>query len=211
MSSTEFYLIRHGETEANASGRWQGHEDSALTMHGESQAEALGRRLAGTSFAALYSSDLGRAYNTAKKVAGVTGLNIVTDQRLRERHLGIFQGRTREENARDFPEEWKGYLTGGPDYVIPAGESARQRLKRSVQCLEEIAARHSGERVAVVSHGGVLSGLMRVALGIPLTAPRAFQIWNAGINIFMFADGKWRLNTWGDICHLDGALSLSYE
>jgi probable phosphoglycerate mutase len=199
---TELILLRHGETEWNAVGRLQGHRDSALNREGLRQADALAARLASVSFTALYSSDLGRAVETARRIAARTGHAVVPDPRLRERGLGILEGLTREEAAGRHPEVFSEYAAGGPDYVVPQGESTSQRLRHAVECLEELGARHRGERLVVVTHGGVLSLLFRHSLGIPPQAPRTFSVLNAGWNQFDYHEGTFRLVTWGDITHL---------
>jgi probable phosphoglycerate mutase len=203
-SVCEVIVVRHGETEWNRIGRQQGHLDSPLSETGIAQAEAIAERLAGEEFTALYSSDLGRAFHTAERIAARTGREIIKDARLRERHLGIFQGLTREEAHVKHPDESERLDSGDPDYRIPGGESARARYERMVACIEEIAARHPGERIVIVSHGGALRSLFYRTVGIPLSAPRAFKLFNASINRFYFEDGAWKLATWGDISHLDG-------
>ena len=101
MNRTQIIIVRHGQTEWNIRGIRQGYLDSPLTGRGMAQAKALAQRLAREKFTALYSSDLGRAVQTAQEIANVTGHAIVTDARLRERHLGIFQGLNAEEiNAK---------------------------------------------------------------------------------------------------------------
>ena len=92
--STELILVRHGETEWNREHRMQGHRDSPLSETGWAQARRLGGRLKDETFGALYSSDLGRARNTAQSVADATGHEIIVDARLRERHFGVFEGLT---------------------------------------------------------------------------------------------------------------------
>src|SRR5215217_8566820 len=94
---TELILLRHGETEWNALGLLQGHRDSPLSAEGLRQADALAARLATVSFSALYSSDLGRALQTAGRIAARTGHQVHADARLRERGLGVLEGLTREE------------------------------------------------------------------------------------------------------------------
>lgn len=199
---TELILIRHGETEWNSQNRLQGHKDSALSREGLRQADALAARLASVRFHALYSSDLGRALETARRIAARTGHAVVPDTRLRERGLGILEGLTREEASQRHPEVYESYSHEGPDYVVPEGESTGQRLAHAVECLHELGARHRGERVVAVTHGGVLSLLFRHSLGIPLGTPRAFSVLNAGWNQFDFHDGRLRLVTWGDVTHL---------
>jgi probable phosphoglycerate mutase len=203
MVRTQVIIVRHGQTQWNIRKIRQGHLDSELTDKGVVQARALAQRLARESFTALYSSDLGRAMHTARMIMAVTGHEIITDVRLRERHLGIFQGLSGEEIKDKHPEEHRLHRTLGPDYVIPGGESVRQQVARNVGCLDEIAVKHLGEKVVVVTHGGVVSGLFRHVLDIPLEAPRRFEFVNAGLNVFAYENGNWILRTWGDVSHLE--------
>ncbi|WP_224242462.1 histidine phosphatase family protein [Hyalangium gracile] len=200
--TTEFILLRHGETEWNSAGRLQGHLDSALSPEGLRQADALASRLASFSFHSLYSSDLGRALETARRIATRTGHSILPDPRLRERGLGVLEGLTRDEASQRHPEVFAAYTAGGSDYVVPQGESTGQRLRQAVECLKELGARHVGARIVVVTHGGVLSSLFRHCLGIPPGTPRAFSVLNASWNHFDYHEGTFRLVTWGDITHL---------
>ena len=202
MQRTQVIIVRHGETEWNLKGIRQGHLDSRLTSKGIAQAKALGARLGREKFTSLYSSDLGRAVETAQAIANVTGHAIVTDARLRERHLGIFQGLNGDEISAKHPEERRLMRSEGPGYVIPGGESMVQQVERNIACLDELAAKHQGEQIVVVTHGGVVSGFFRHTLEISLEAPRRFEFVNAGINVFAHEDGNWMLLTWGDVSHL---------
>jgi len=202
MSRTRIIIVRHGETEWNIHGIRQGHLDSPLTERGVAQAKALAARLAREKFTTLYSSDLGRAVQTAREISNTTGHEIITDKRLRERHLGIFQGLNAEELSQKYPEERRQFRTMGPDYVIPGGESMRQQVERNVSYLNELAAKHQDEQIVVVTHGGVVSGFFRHTLEISLAAPRRFEFVNAGLNVFAREDGNWLLLTWGDVSHL---------
>lgn len=212
MPSTRFIIVRHGETEWNIQGIRQGHLDSPLTAKGLAQAQALAARFRPDSYEAVYSSDLGRAYETAKTIARHTGHEVVVDSRLRERNLGIFQGLTSEAIRENYPEEYAIHRNNGPDYVIPSGESFREQVTRNISCLEELAGKHAGESILIVTHGGVLSGLFRYALSIPLEAPRRFIFKNACVNVFNYDQDHWMLETWGDLSHLEstGAIDLSY-
>jgi 2,3-bisphosphoglycerate-dependent phosphoglycerate mutase len=202
MERTQFIIVRHGQTQWNHRGIRQGHLDSDLTAKGIAQAKALGIRLAREHFTTLYSSDLGRAVHTARIIAASTGHEILTDARLRERHLGIFQGLDGDQIKTKYPEEHRLHRTVGPDYVIPDGESVRQQVARNVAYLTEIAPKHLGETIVVVTHGGVLSGLFRHTFSIPFDAPRRFEFTNAGLNVFNYQQGNWFLQTWGDTSHL---------
>ncbi len=202
MQRTQVIIVRHGETEWNIRGIRQGHLDSRLTAKGMAQAKALGARLGRERFTALYSSDLGRAVDTAREIADITGHEIIADARLRERHLGIFQGLNGDEISAKYSEERRLMRTEGPGFVIPGGESMVQQVERNIECLNELAAKHQGEQIVVVTHGGVVSGFFRHTLEISLEAPRRFEFVNAGINVFVHEDGHWMLLTWGDVSHL---------
>jgi probable phosphoglycerate mutase len=202
MERTKIIIVRHGQTEWNVRGIRQGHLDSPLTERGLAQAKALGQRLKREKFTCLYSSDLGRSMQTAREISVVTGHEILTDARLRERHLGIFQGLNAQEIEAKYPEERRLMRTSGPGFVIPGGESMVQQVERNVAYLNSLAVKHEGETIVVVTHGGVVSGFFRHALAIPLEAPRRFEFVNAGLNVFVHEDGNWMLLTWGDISHL---------
>lgn len=202
MPRTHLIVVRHGESAWNVEGRYQGQLDSALTDNGLRQSRELAARLAREKLSALHSSDLGRAMQTAEIIAKYTSLAIVTCSGLRERHLGIFQGLLKREIQQRFPDEYRSFKGTDPDYVIREGESAAQAATRIISALESIAQQHAGQRIVVVTHGGVASALVRHTLGIPLGAPRRFERPNASYNAFWYEDGKWFLETWGDVSHL---------
>jgi probable phosphoglycerate mutase len=202
MSETTLIVIRHGETAWNREKRMQGTTDTPLSDVGREQARALGRRLAGHAFAALYSSDLARAWDTARAISEHTGRETVTDPRLQERRFGIFEGLTAEEIVARFPEEYARFASRDPDYAVPGGESARSFTERCIGCLAEIAGRHAGGEVVVVTHGLVLDSLYRAAHGLDHGARRPVPLINASLNVFGYGRGAWRLELWGDISHL---------
>ena len=109
MTETKLFIIRHGETQWNAIGRWQGHCDSPLTEKGIRQAKAVANFLTQYQIYAIYSSDLGRAVQTAEIIGARTGQKVILDYRLRERHLGIFQGLTEAEMREKLPDEYNQY------------------------------------------------------------------------------------------------------
>jgi probable phosphoglycerate mutase len=205
-ADTHLIAIRHGETEWNSQGRFQGHLNSVLNPGGLAQAEALGGRLAQERFDLLLSSDLGRARQTASAIAMRTGHEIVVEPRLRERNMGIFQGLTPDEVEARYPNDFARFRSRDPDYVIPDGESMRQLFERSVACFTELAERHAGLTLATVTHGGVLAMLYRHAKAMPLETPRDFPLHNTGVNRFRHRLGAWELQSWGEIGHLDLAL-----
>jgi 2,3-bisphosphoglycerate-dependent phosphoglycerate mutase len=201
MALTRFVILRHGETVWNFERRYQGQLDSPLTELGVTQARALADRLPTGSVAAFYASDLGRARQTAEIISERNGCEVIAHVGLRERHLGIFQGSTREEVKARWPEEYRRLKSGDADYAVPGGESTRALMERVLATLNEIAARHHGNTIAAITHGGPLSALLRHALSIPFEAPRRFSRLNASWNVFALQDGKWLLETWGDTSH----------
>jgi 2,3-bisphosphoglycerate-dependent phosphoglycerate mutase len=202
VSAAQFILVRHGETEWNREGRIQGHLDSALNPQGIAQAGLLAARLAAESFEVLISSDLGRALRTAELIAVRTGHGMIVDARLRERHYGVFQGMTHHEAESAYPDAYAKYRDEDIAHAIAGGESTQACFARNLACLEELAARFSGQRVVVVAHGGVLEGLYRHVMHLPHIGARAFTIVNASLNWFTHRNGQWHLDRWGDVEHL---------
>lgn len=208
---TDIILIRHGETLWNRERRMQGQTDTALSDIGRAQAAALGERLADTELAALYSSDLARAWDTTRAIARRTGHDIVAEPRLRERRFGIFEGLTYSEMSERHPHEWQRFQSRDPDYVIPGGECARDFHTRCLACLTEIAERHAGDAVAVVTHGLVLDALYRAAHAMTLDTPRSVPLLNASLNGFGYEQRVWRMSFWGDVAHLEAVAVTRFE
>jgi probable phosphoglycerate mutase len=145
---------------------------------------------------------LSRARDTAAIVAAHTGRNAVLDPRLRERAFGVFEGLTAGEIQERFPEEHARFASRDPDYEVPGGESARGFAARCLGCLAEIAGRHDGEEIVVVTHGLVLDSLYRAAERLDHGERRPVPLINASLNVFGHGAGRWRLVLWGDVTHL---------
>jgi len=201
-------LIRHGETAWNAEDRIQGHEDIPLSDRGAAQAEAVAARFVGEPVHALYSSDLTRAVETARRIANVTGRSVLRDPRLRERHLGVLQGMLRSDGSDAVAKVYQRYRASDPDFVVPGGESTRQFAARVLACINDLVRRHLGQTVVVVAHGGVLDQVYRQGRGLPISGPRAMTMLNTSVNRLDVETGRWSLGEWGDVSHLGGALSL---
>lgn len=208
LNYTTFYVVRHGETAWNLIGKQQGHLDSPLTTEGVRQSKALARGLTEKGIAFIYSSSLGRAVKTAELIGSHLHLPVQVDTRLCERNLGVLQGMTRDEFKLRYPDPNISLNSSDPDYFLPEGESLRQVYERSVDCLEEFALRHSGQKILIVTHGGILRCLFFKAVCLPLSSPRKFSLFNAAINRFTITGSEWRLDTWGDISHMGGMATL---
>ncbi|MYM66017.1 histidine phosphatase family protein [Pseudoduganella sp. FT55W] len=207
MTDTTILLIRHGETAWNAVRRLQGHIDIPLNQEGERQAAALARALAADKLDAIVSSDLQRAMQTAQAVAALhAGLGLQTDAQLRERAYGVFEGMLYQDIQQQYPDDFARWQARDVEAVMPAGdrvaESFHQFYDRAIAGLRAVAARHVGQTVAVVAHGGVLECAYREARGIQLDSPRDFQVKNASINRFTISEGKLVLDSWGEVGHL---------
>lgn len=150
---TSLLLVRHGQSEWNAEGRWQGQADPPLSALGEAQALAAAERLDGID--AVWASDLVRAARTAELIAAELEVDVVLDERWRERHAGEWQGHTRDE----IEGAWPGYLADGRR--PPGWESDAEVVERAVDACRAIAATHPAAGVVVVTHGGVVRTLER--------------------------------------------------
>ncbi|QYG01112.1 MULTISPECIES: histidine phosphatase family protein [Massilia] len=208
--TTTILLIRHGETAWNAERRLQGHLDIALNAEGERQAAALGAALAGEHIDLVISSDLARARQTAEAVQCARAVSdaggVQLDPQLRERCYGGFEGLLYSEIAARFPLEFAAWQARNVDAVLPSGknqgETFRSFFERATKAILGHAARHPGQTLALVAHGGVLECAYRAALGLPLETPRDFKVHNASINRFVVEQGVLKLVSWGEIDHL---------
>jgi probable phosphoglycerate mutase len=200
---TMLWLIRHGETSWNAEGRVQGQMDIPLSGAGQAQASAVAAMLAGRQFGALYSSDLQRVRETAQPAAQALGLAIRVEPRLRERRYGLFEALTFAEVKARHPEEYARFRSHDPEYDLCGGEGLRVFFERSVRCLTDIAARHTGEEVLVFTHGGVLEMAYRHAKRLGLASKRDFEIPNAALNRIEIVGDDYDVLAWADRAHLD--------
>ena len=208
---TQFLIVRHGETLWNREHRIQGQGNSELSSVGLRQAVAAAQRLAPAGCVRLVSSDLGRTVQTAEPIAKASGLQLETDGRLRERAFGVFEGSTPERIRARYPEEHARWQARVPDFVIPGGESLMQLQTRVRACVDALAAEAAAgsggntRKQIIVTHGGVLDALYRIAAGAALDAPRTWQLLNASINQITIDAHGWRVGRWGDISHLPAA------
>ena len=189
---TTILLARHGETDWNRENRFQGHADPPLNETGRAQAADLAAALANEPLAAVYSSPLRRAFETAQIVGAPHGLEPVPVDALREVDVGSWQGLTRGEIEERFPEQfarWLDYEQGWDD-----GESYDEMGQRVLAALLELAATHEGERILAVSHGGPVRAAYAVADGIEHSEARRRGpvVANAFVAEFSVEDGVLR-------------------
>jgi probable phosphoglycerate mutase len=205
---TEIWVVRHGETPWNVLRRVQGWEDIPLNEKGIEQAQALGKHLAqlktqGDGVDAIYTSDLKRAHHTASILADSLGLALNIETGVRERHFGVLQGLVYGELDKHAPEAAKVWRRRDPDAELPGGESLGFFHRRVVQAIDDIAAKHTGQRVMVVSHGGAMDIIWRHASQVSLRLPREAPLLNASLNRLSVSKEGWKLINWGDVRHLE--------
>jgi broad specificity phosphatase PhoE len=173
MTLRRLTLLRHGQTEYNAGGRMQGHLDTRLTDEGRAQAAAAAPLLAGIPFDRIVTSDLSRAHDTATAVAEATGLPLSVDKRLRETHLGDWQGRTVAEIEADDPGAIAAWRSD-PRWTPPGGESRVDVVTRSLPVVAELDAAYADDpeerSVLLVAHGGMIAGMVCGLLDLPESA-----------------------------------------
>ncbi len=198
----QLVIVRHGETSANTDGLWHGALDTALTARGERQAERVALHVARTrsDARAVYASPLTRARRTAAPIAARLGLPVRIAPSLREYDLGAWEGLSYAELVREHRLFER--MARDPDWTPGGGESARGVATRLAGGLREIAARHPGERVVVVTHGGALT----LALGLLLDGDPA--VWrrvldNAALCELALEPAP-QLLRFNDVLHLDG-------
>ena len=206
---TRVLAIRHGETDWNRAMRIQGQLDIGLNTTGRWQARRLALALADEGLAAVYSSDLARAFDTARGVAEANGVKVVADPGLRERGFGSFEGSSFVEIESRWPDASARWRRRDLDFAPGGGETLGVFYARCVGAASRIAAAHPGEAIALVAHGGVLDCLYRAASHIALDAPRSWEVGNATINRLLYTPQGFTLIGWGDSFHLEGETASS--
>lgn len=203
-SATTVILVRHGQSIWNEERRWQGQADPPLSDVGRAQARRVAERLRAEPIAALYSSDLRRALETAQIIGERLGLEPRPDSRLRELDLGAWSGLTGEEIARREPEQWQAWVNY-EDIRPGGGETFGEMQQRAMAALREIIAAHPSETVCVVTHGGIVYAVLGHVLGLE-RGPRLFEDLppnrNTAITILHFKDNEAEPSLIMDASHL---------
>ena len=204
MTTTRFCLVRHGETDWNVARRLQGHTDIDLNTHGVKQALQMAKALKeiNLQFDVLYTSDLIRAVKTAKAIEEIFGVNAITAEALRERHLGALQGLTIIDAPNLEPELWNIHLSRNIEHDLRGGESIKRFAERIHRGLETIRMQHLGNTILLVSHGGAIEMMYRLASNQALEAERTVSVPNASLNWISHDGSSWKVDRWADTSHL---------
>ncbi len=207
---TRLILIRHGQTEWNADGRFMGQTDIGLNEIGQAQAEAVARRLTDEHPTAIYTSDLQRARQTAESIQQALmggepaqpSPTLITEKRLREMHFGEWQGLTYPQIQSRYPEAAEAWETNMLINAPSGGETVTQVSERVRQAYEEIKRTYPEETVFLVAHGGTLQILLCTALDIGIDKFWQFTLNNTSVSeLIIFPEGA-ILGLFNDTCHL---------
>ena len=207
-SATRVVAVRHGETAWNVDTRIQGQLDIGLNATGIWQAQRAGSALADEPIGVVYASDLSRAWQTAEEIARPHGLAVQPEPRLRERAFGNFEGLSFAEIEATLPVQARLWRERDPEFEPEGGESLLMFRDRVTGVAAELAARHPGELVVLVAHGGVMDVLYRAATRQELQAPRTWQLGNAAINRMLWTPEGFSLVGWSDTAHLTAGDAL---
>lgn len=205
---TTLLLVRHGETAANVAGVWQGSTNSVLNVRGEAQAQAIAARLSahGLNIAAIYSSPLGRATQTAQIIAQAVGNPpLELTPALAEFDLGEWEGLTYEQ-LRYEKRLWD-LMGADPTFAPPDGESAVEFATRLVHAFQSIAGRHRAQTALIVSHGGAISTALAMIVDQDGSRWTSYQMANCALSELAF-DPEPRLVRLNDTKHLDSIGSI---
>ena len=202
---TEIIIIRHGETEWNKTGRFQGHSDVPLSAEGRTQAETLGKNLIVDHVDAIYASDLTRAMETAAPLAARFGLPVISDPQLRELNFGAWEGRNFNDVNAENPNAMKNFYTDPEQADIPESEPFPEFQQRVAGRVREIVAHERGKRVVIVSHGASIRILLADLLSMPIRSIWHLSQLNTAVNKIRFEDDGFAVVTlMNDTSHLRG-------
>lgn len=188
MTICRLLLIRHGETLWNNEMKLQGHQDVPLSARGVEQARALGKRLAIQEIAAVYSSDLARAAETARQIAEPHLLDVITLPALREMHFGDWEGLTFNEIREKYGDSINHWWGSPLSMNVPGGEGLSDLISRVIPALRKIVEKHIGEQVAVVCHGGPVRCIIGTVLNMDLNKYWKIRQDNTALNVIDFSD-----------------------
>jgi len=203
--STEFTIVRHGETEGNLTRHLQGQSDTPLSANGILQVQAAAARLADEHFDFAYCSDLGRARQTAEILAAANPTaHFQPLPALREWSIGEAEGIELNEFQKRYPEEFQSFFKEDCNIRPPGGESRLEFQSRVSQAMNELASKHPFKRLLLVVHGGTLQRIFRLVVGVTLPENRLPLADNASIcRVCHYPEtGEWQLVAWNSVDHL---------
>jgi broad specificity phosphatase PhoE len=189
-NTTNTLLIRHGVTEANLKDIYQGSSTEDLSSQGVLQVGKLCQRLSSSNIQAVYSSPLKRTKTTASRIAQDKKIPLHLREELKEIGFGLWEGLTREETRRRWPEIWKELLIDPGSISIPGGESFRETMERAVGVFEELNQKHANQTIAIVTHEIIIKMIVIHVLQASTSIYNRFQVDCASITTVTKPNGK---------------------
>jgi len=204
---TLLYFARHGETDDNARLIFQGQGGKGLNARGRAQARRLAERMRKARITTIVSSDLERAEETARIVGHACDVVPSVDVDLREVDVGVWTGKSHEEIAELYPDEWAAW-SSGLDLRRGGGETYAELAIRIEKAVARIVAMDARDPILVVSHGGSIKSYVSKMLGVSANGLRALAgVGNCGLTVVEHdSRGRLRLHAWNDTAHLEGLL-----
>jgi broad specificity phosphatase PhoE len=200
--NTKIYLVRHGETEWNSTNRFQGSTDVPLSQHGIEQAKRVADKLKNYNIEVIASSDLSRAFNTAKELADIINVKIDAYEGFRELSFGEWEGLTAEEILKLYGDNYRTWRTTPTKAIIPVEGSLEAASKRGLKALNEVVNNNLGKTIAVFAHASIIKATILAAIGADLDLYNKFWLGNTAVNILEFRDSNYILSMLNDITHL---------
>lgn len=205
--STRLILVRHGETDWNLEGRYQGQADVPLNARGREQAKLLAERLRGEGIGVIYASDLSRAYKTAKIIAEALGREVTALESLREVDTGVWTGLTFQEVETSYPEHLREWRADPLRVRRLEGESYLMLFERTRAARKKIVEAHPDQTVLIVGHGGNIKCMvldaLRVSVDRAIEMASRFATDNASLHILQYDGDGILIQTLNDTCHLE--------
>lgn len=199
----KLYLVRHGETEWNKLGRFQGQNDNSLNELGLAQARDTARAAISWKPTAIYSSPLCRTMRLAEEISRLVGLPVTPDPRLKELDLGELEGITGQEMRTGWPEVYDTWRNEPESVMMPGGESLVQLQERTWQAFQSLEDAHNqDDAIIMVSHNFAIRALCGKLLGLPLSHYHRMYLSLGSVSIMEKSGLGWRLLTYNSTCHL---------
>jgi broad specificity phosphatase PhoE len=208
-SGTTLYLVRHGATDANLRRPYvlQGRGmDLPLNETGRQQAQCVRRLFERTTLAAVYSSPLRRAYETAQMIAEPHRLEVAAIDALIECDVGRWEGMAWDQISREYPQEYADFQRDQSQFPYLGGESYRDVSLRALPALEDLFGRHAGQSIVVVAHNVVIRACAATLLGVSLSQAKDMNQHNGGVSVLRKENGRIDLVTLNSVFHIEDGL-----
>lgn len=188
IKPTRIWLIRHGDPESSVRGRCYGALDIGLSAEGRNQIKAVASQFDGEALAAIYTSPRLRCKQSAEILADILGLRFGIVDALSEIDFGEFEGCTYDEIEARYPDLYRQWMEHPTETQFPGGESLKVMWTRVTEAASVLRARHSGQNIAVVTHGGVTRILLAEALAMPRSEMFRIAQRYASVNLISYFD-----------------------